>query len=400
MKKKVLIVDDDPVMRMSLDSTLSEAGYETVHVGDGLEALEKVREIDPDVVLSDIVMPRLDGYELHKRLRQNSETADIPFLFLSVKSEPSDQLKGLQMGADDYVTKPFKIKDLIARMEKVMKSAERMRSFRSQAVFSGSLAQMDMGDVLQVVELNYKSGELVLRSARGKKIGSAFFQDGRLINAVKNQLTGLEAFYDLIAEGDAFFEFFGREVDAAEEITQSNMAVLLDGKLIIDEGRRLDKMLESLDVVLTSAGAPIPEKTRENVEEWRLDKIMAMVESRRTAREIVDAGVMSRHRAAGVLAELLDVGVVEVMTAQPAAAPAAPLPAAPAPLPDAPDMEKSLLKGLNNIDRRKLTGILEIRDRPVKSTIYFDNGRIVHAYHGMTTSKKALFRIFSEKGGL
>ncbi|MCP4687263.1 MAG: DegV family EDD domain-containing protein, partial [Desulfobacterales bacterium] len=107
-----------------------------------------------------------------------------------------------------------------------------------------------------------------------------------------------------------------------------------------------------------------------------------------------------RHRAAGVLAELLDVGVVMVMAAQPAAAPAAPLPDAPAPLPDAPDMEKSLLKGLNNIDRRKLTGILEIRDRPVKSTIYFDNGRIVHAYHGMTTSKKALFRIFSEKGGL
>ncbi len=312
MKNKILIVDDDPVIKMSLEAGLQEAGYTTENVADGQKALEKIDEIKPDIILSDIIMPNLDGYELHNRLRQNPKTADIPFIFLSVKDEPSEQLKGLQLGADDYVTKPFKINDLVARIKRVLSNTTRARSFQSQADFSGNFDQVDIADVLSIIELNCKNGELVLRSSQGKSIGTAFFRNGKLINALKEPLTGEEAFLDLVAEDKAYYDFFGREITIIEQIKKSNMSVLLGAKILIDEGNRLDQFLPDLDLSLKIKGGKIPEKIRKKSGNWHLEKILRMIESRHSVRRILYSGIMSRIRTASILCELLEKDILVV----------------------------------------------------------------------------------------
>jgi len=387
MKAKILIVDDDPVVKMSIEAGLSKSGYETVNVNDGQEALEKIDQIKPDIILSDIIMPRVDGYELHRRLRKNPDTANIPFIFLSVKSEPSDQLKGFRMGADDYLTKPFKLKELISRIERVKETAFKTSRYRSQADFSGNIGQMEMSDVLSIVEMNCKSGELVIRSARGKRIGSVFFKDGKLINALHHPLTGEEAFYELVGKKEVYYDFFGRNININEEITQNNMSALLKAKLLIDEGIRLNKIVPDIDVELSVKSSKIPEKIREIAEDWRLDKILRMVENGRSVRRIIYGGVMSSYRAAAILVDLIEAGILEANKEKfKEGSPAN-------------RSERSLIKGLRKLVNQKLTGVITLNVDAVGSAIYLQGGNIIHAYHGIITSKKALFRIFSAKSG-
>jgi len=165
-KNKVLIVEDEPIIGNLLEVGLSEAGFEAEYFSSTAKALENVQRFKPDVIVSDTVMPHIDGYELRRRLRQDPETADIPFVFLSPKTEPSEQLESLRMGTDDYVYKPFKIERLIDRMMRVMERSAKARSFQAHAEFSGNLAQMNLSDIVQIVGLNQKEGGTCIHRLR------------------------------------------------------------------------------------------------------------------------------------------------------------------------------------------------------------------------------------------
>jgi len=120
-QQAVLIVDDEPDLRHAVKLYLDEEGYLTFTAKDGAEALEQVREKLPDLVVLDVMMPRMDGFETLKRLRQVSP---VPVIMLTVKGEEADKVKGLRLGADDYVTKPFSQKELLSRIEAVLRRAE------------------------------------------------------------------------------------------------------------------------------------------------------------------------------------------------------------------------------------------------------------------------------------
>jgi diguanylate cyclase (GGDEF)-like protein len=120
-KKKVLIVDDERELVKLLESFLVSHGYETLTASTGEEALETVARTRVDVILLDIMMPRVDGLQVKARLNENSATADIPVIFLSAKAAISDKVKGLGLGADDYITKPFNMEELLARIKAALK---------------------------------------------------------------------------------------------------------------------------------------------------------------------------------------------------------------------------------------------------------------------------------------
>lgn len=391
MKGKAFIVDDDPIMGNVLEVKLSEAGFEAEYFSSSEEALERIRKIRPDIIISDIIMPRIDGYELHRLIRQDPGTAGIPFIFLSAKTDLSDQLKGLQMGADDYVCKPFKIENLVERIETVMERAAKARSFHSQSDFSGNLAKMNLNDVLQIVELNYKSGELVVNNHEGEKIGMVLFRNGRLINASTGTLKGKEAFYNLMHEVEGYFDFFSRTNNEPELITESNREILLEGTHLIVESTILYSTLTDLDVILgrNSNAGHIPPVIEKKAGTQRLHKILSMIDEQKTAREIINCGEISRLRAASVLSGLLDAGLISVLkygvqkTKE-----------------EISLIDDGLLKELENCEKNALTGVLKIENLPGKAAIYFQDGCIIHAYYGKTVAKKALYRIFSEKGGV
>ena len=114
----VLIIEDDPNIADLLHLYLEKEGYATTIAPDGGKGLEKFRELRPDLVLLDIMLPVMDGWEVLKSIRQESKT---PVILLTAKGETADKVSGLKMGADDYITKPFESKELLARVEAVLR---------------------------------------------------------------------------------------------------------------------------------------------------------------------------------------------------------------------------------------------------------------------------------------
>ena len=121
MKKgKILVVDDEVYIVHILDFSLGMEGYEVVTALDGEEALSKAVEHRPDLVVLDIMMPKMDGYETCKRLKSQDQTKDIPVILLSAKGRNVDQKLGFEVGAEDYITKPFSPRKLVERINSIL----------------------------------------------------------------------------------------------------------------------------------------------------------------------------------------------------------------------------------------------------------------------------------------
>lgn len=115
-KGKILVVDDEVYIVHILDFSLRMEGYEVVTALDGEQALERIESERPDLIVLDIMMPKLDGYEACRRLRANPDTRDIPIILLSAKGRNVDQKMGIDAGADEYITKPFSPRKLVEKI--------------------------------------------------------------------------------------------------------------------------------------------------------------------------------------------------------------------------------------------------------------------------------------------
>ena len=141
MSRMVLVVDDDPHIRQLLAFAFEKAGLEVREAADGEEALAQVARAAPDLVVLDINMPRMDGLEVCRRLRA---TSDVPVLFLSSRDEEFDRVLGIELGADDYVVKPFSPREVVARANAIMRrSAPRAPLIDPAATLSHGLLSLD-----------------------------------------------------------------------------------------------------------------------------------------------------------------------------------------------------------------------------------------------------------------
>jgi len=119
-KGKILVVDDEIYIVHILDFSLGMEGYEVITALDGEQALEKVKAEKPDLIVLDIMMPKLDGYEVCKNIKSSAETQHIPVILLSAKGRNVDQKLGFDVGADDYITKPFSPRKLVERINQLL----------------------------------------------------------------------------------------------------------------------------------------------------------------------------------------------------------------------------------------------------------------------------------------
>ena len=124
----ILVAEDDAGVSEFMNVILTRAGYNVVRASDGVEAMERVRQSPPDLILLDIMMPRLDGLEVLRELRHNPETSQIPVIMLTQKTDVEDRVKVFEFGADDYVPKPFEPQELLARIYSLLKRSEKVRA--------------------------------------------------------------------------------------------------------------------------------------------------------------------------------------------------------------------------------------------------------------------------------
>ena len=139
MAETILVVDDDPDIARFVEVNLRSAGYDVAVAGDGEAALDRARTLRPDLVLLDVMMPRLDGFEVAQRLRRNPQTANTSIIMLTAKALSADKVTGLQSGADDYIIKPFGPIELLARVKGTLRRAKEMRNLSPLTGLPGNI---------------------------------------------------------------------------------------------------------------------------------------------------------------------------------------------------------------------------------------------------------------------
>lgn len=307
MTKRILIVDDDPAVTKLLRMVFMRKNHHVIIAEDGEAAMEKIGDESPDLILSDIAMPGIDGFEFYSQVQKNPKTAGIPFIFLSGEKEPDKQLKGLRMGAAEYVTKPFDLKMLGETIENVFAKAEKQKMD-----FSGNLESVNLEDIIQIIEINEKTGELVFTVYNGHHIGSIFFKQGNIIYAVTGGFEGEEALYELIAKNEGYVSFYSKEIDVPEKISGSNMAMLLEGSRMLDEGKGLYSMIDRTDVSFTIRSKRVSPEIIDRIgREWTT-KLLIMISKNQTLEMMLGSGMMSPCRLEYILAELINVGLIEI----------------------------------------------------------------------------------------
>jgi diguanylate cyclase (GGDEF)-like protein len=139
MPETILVVDDDPDIARFVEVNLRSAGYDVAVAGDGEEAIDKAMDLRPDLVLLDVMMPRIDGFEVAQRLRKNPQTANTSIIMLTAKALSADKVTGLQSGADDYIIKPFDPIELLARVKGTLRRAKEMRNLSPLTGLPGNI---------------------------------------------------------------------------------------------------------------------------------------------------------------------------------------------------------------------------------------------------------------------
>ncbi len=207
--KKILLIEDDEVMRENTAEILELANFEVITAPNGKEGSQMAIEIKPDLIICDIMMPVLDGYGVLYILAKNPSTAGIPFIFLTAKSEKSDMRKGMELGADDYLTKPFEDTELLAAVEARLRKSEAIKK-----EFSKDLQGLNqfLDEACGVDELkalskqrpvsHYKKKEIIFHS--GDTPHYLYFLNKGKIKVYKTNDDGKEYITNVYKDGDFF----------------------------------------------------------------------------------------------------------------------------------------------------------------------------------------------------
>ncbi len=252
---KLLIVDDEDNIRHLLRVAFEDE-FEVEVAADGVEAFEKALKWSPDLIVSDIMMPKLDGYGLYRKLKARPETSSIPFVFLSAKKDVEEKVVGLEMGADDYITKPFSIKELKAKIKSIIKKFEEIQDRGS---LEGSLKEVDLVEVIQLIEMGRKTGMLTLET--NIYTGHLYFRQGEPIYAQAGKWSGIDAFFTMFSWGEGRFRFTQQPLEMNENIDANRgQELLMEGVRLMDEMEEALRHMPTFDTeLIIASGKNIPE---------------------------------------------------------------------------------------------------------------------------------------------
>ncbi len=237
MAYKILIVDDNDHVLKLLRISLEKAGYEIYEAGNGDEGLEKAKEVLPDLIISDVMMPMTDGIEFCWMIRDNSPIPMVPFIFMTSLEDQDMEIRGFRAGADEYLVKPVDRKVLLEKVGTLLKRASKVQSIDnnpSEAVkgFEGNLADLSLAEVIQLLSLNQRSGVLSIET---DEKGEIVFIKGQMIFGEYGSLSGEDAIYKVVPQTQGRFRFEPGEKDAPRNIQGTTMNVLIEACRLSDE---------------------------------------------------------------------------------------------------------------------------------------------------------------------
>jgi CheY-like chemotaxis protein len=239
-----MVVEDDSYIRQLLVELLNEIGCQVITAIDGQDAIEKLGANPPSFIISDVMMPRCNGYQLFQYIQQQPQLKDIPFIFLTARSEISEKLEALERGVEDYWLKPFNTDELAIRLQRLL------QKINSNGDIKGRLAEMPLPDLLQSLASGNKSGTLCL-SHLGRS-GKIYLQQGHIIDAEFEDMQGRRTIYCLInwCGENGTFSFRSQKMARTITIKQSTPIILMESMRRREEEQQLINQLPDGDTFL------------------------------------------------------------------------------------------------------------------------------------------------------
>lgn len=231
-KKNILIIDDDQAQHEILGEHLGLAGFSALHAGSSKEGFAVLKKKDIALILLDINMPKMDGFQTIEILRNHPQTRDIPVLFLTSLDRQYLKIKGLELGADDYVTKPYNGAELMARIKAILR--RKGQTSVQQSALSGDIKEIGLGDLLQNIGGSLKTGIVTFTDMDGELILS----DGNIVSAKQGNHRGIDALIRLMLLEQGHFSVSYRKIpDLKTDQAIPVMKALLNGVHEVDQIR-------------------------------------------------------------------------------------------------------------------------------------------------------------------
>ncbi len=331
VKDRILLVDDDPDNRAMIGHFLVNWGYIVDDARNGKVALEKVKASPPSLVLLDLEMPEMDGFETCERLKTDPDTEWIPVIIFTGLEKMPHRIRGFRHGADDYVIKTVEPDELRTRIDLVLKRTKRYATLasvpaaaeaapqepepavtvieaepREDVAVSVALASIPFPDAMRLVLSHGKSGIAVLSD--GDRSGSVHVHEGAIIHASTGTEHGSEAFYELALWKNGRFEFQETDPGSDRSILTSTRSLLVEASRRFDAWNAISSKIQSFDMIpkLVSLGA---QSIRLTSSDW---SVVRLVDGRRSIRQIVEELKTDIFLAGRIVYSLLTVGVLEL----------------------------------------------------------------------------------------
>ncbi|HSB81173.1 MAG TPA: response regulator [Candidatus Methylomirabilis sp.] len=312
MTPRILVVDDDSLIRRIMRDTLSTLPADISEAKDGDEALRLARAERPDLIFLDTMMPGMDGFQVAELLKQEPLTAAIPLVFVSALGTASHKVRGLDLGAEDYMAKPIDPEELKARVRSILRRTRPPVPAPEPAaptVASGKLQAMPLPSLVRWLEMERRSARLLL--VRAGEVGEITFADGRISHAVQGPRRGEAALYQLLTWREGGFEILPApegEMPAGGELTRANEDLLQEGSRRMEEATALraglpgsEALLEIPAALRTAAEAVVPQ---DGV------SLMALLDGKKDVGQILAGSPFDGWMTLKILQRLLRVGAL------------------------------------------------------------------------------------------
>ncbi|MFL5274708.1 MAG: response regulator [Anaeromyxobacteraceae bacterium] len=314
-KQHLLVADADPESLRVLEVTLRNAGFTVTTAASGPDALQRCRAARPDLVLCDVELPGLDGFELCRAVRGDERFRDTPFILLTREHGVGDKHRGLELGVEEFLDKPVFVREAVARVKLALdrRANALLAGDGRLATSSGELAGLGVVDLVHALAAGHKTG--VVRVTRaGGGAGTMRFREGRLVACEAGRLAGEAAFHRLLRWRDGgFFVEAGTDPSGAGRepgaIASGTHELLMEGMRRLDEWGRVVEGLPPLDRsyqidyrLLSDRLAEIPDD---------VNGLLKLVDGRRTLEEVIEAAPGGDDLAAAtVLSKLYFEGII------------------------------------------------------------------------------------------
>jgi DNA-binding response OmpR family regulator len=306
-KKNLLLVDADPKSVRVMEVSLRQAGFSVTTSPDGEDALEKVALNAPDLIIADTKLPGMDGFAFATRVKADPRLATIPFLFLSSQNDIEHKVKGLELGVEDYLTKPIYIKEILTRVRILMEKREKEGlERRDRTGFAGVIGEMGVVDLIQTIELGRKTGILNMQNKTQK--GQIYFRNGKVIDAALGHLNGEKAFYRFLLWNEGSFSLEFGDVGRPDRIDVTSQGLLMEGMRRVDEWNRLLEQIPALGTLFEIDYRDLADRLAEIPDE--VNGILRLFDGQRTLMQVVDESTFGDLEALNIISKLYFEGLI------------------------------------------------------------------------------------------